>query len=89
MDDLQEMRIRQLEQQVHELQQRLLSFRLGPYAKKSELYRVAGRRFVDNLIDEGKLIPESVPGFKRPQFCTQTFAYYADRYNRLKVNKIV
>lgn len=84
MNSMDEIRISALEQEVRELRQRLFVLELGEYATKAQLYRYAGRRFVDQLIADGKLIPENIPGHKRPHFCSATFYHYADRMQRIK-----
>lgn len=74
--------IRALREELLEVKQRLNVLELGEYATKAQLYRLAGRRFVDQLIADGKLIPEIIPGHKRPHFCSATFYLYADRLKR-------
>lgn len=84
MTALDEARISALEEEVFTLRQRVFTLEMGPFATKAQLYRQVGRRFVDQLIADRKLIPEEVPGHKRPMFCTATFYMYADRMMRIK-----
>ena len=73
MTAMDEVRISALEKEVFALRQRVFTLEMGPFATKAQLYRQAGRRFVDQLIADRKLLPEEVPGHKRPMFCTATF----------------
>ncbi len=84
MTAIDEVRISALEEEVFALRQRVFTLEMGPYATKAQLYRQVGRRFVDQLIADRKLLPEDVPGHKRPMFCTATFYMLADRMMRLK-----
>lgn len=85
MTAMDEVRISALEEEVFALRRRVFTLEMGPFATKAQLYRQAGRRFVDQLIADRKLLPEEVPGHKRPMFCTATFYMYADRMMRLKL----